>query len=536
MSPVNTTIRIDADTQDGVVNVDRLDQAAARLERRLSPAVLGSSLKSTASLALQNTAAFGGMGRGANIVAGAIGILGSSLGAINPLFGIVGLAVGIITTKLLENEETIHKVAAATRVEAEAVVALVNANDRLSVIASRIRDDLVAEIVLERQLLTQKLLGQELTSAEINLLFQKNNASRQGLTDDQVKVIVERTLNSTREESINRVAELNKRLDALAETTRYNTEKEKEAKEVQDAVNAATRDRRVLIEANMKALAIQSEAEKLAAETAMRGIDVTQEQIVASFEERKRIAQEAFANSIDLETMSVAEIVARRNLLLAQLADLDAQREAAIAQHNAKVEAMHRGTTVDLTREYQIREAALQQSINKMTSIYGVFGGAVERLIRGQTALHGGFAAFIVQTTGEAIQATLRIYATLWAAEAAANAITNPAVAASKARAAALAGVAVGIVGAATEVAVSAITRSSEQLVASQTEFSETGADGSTRRGRTLAQLGPINITSSSTFIINGSVYGVTQLFELYQQWRDDELRSLGRDVAEASR
>jgi hypothetical protein len=160
-------------------------------------------------------------------------------------------------------------------------------------------------------------------------------------------------------------------------------------------------------------------------------------------------------------------------------------------------------------------------------------GAAFTKILLGQTKGHAGWSAFFVETTADAVSTILKAYASLWAAEAAANAITNPPVAATKARAAALAGVAAGVVAAAGAAAAESIRGRADE--SAEIDEGLTGAEGGAR-GRTLVARGPTTLNYTATMVVNGHVFDTADVFEMFDQFNRDQVRRAGFDSEEIAR
>ena len=523
---LDTIIRMGVDSADGVRETTKLDKAFTQISSRSAPMLAG-AFRASAAEALSNVDAFGSLGRYANVVSGTIGSLAGSLGAINPLFGIAGAAIGFMVGKLSEKDRVIKEVTASVYANADALVALINGNTTLSSLASKIREEQVASIVLERSLMERKVQGFQLTQTEINLLMNKNNIERQGIADKELIAIIERALNVTRDEAINRLLELNNKLDELSESERRN-------KETKDALALATKELNLNL-ANEEALsAAIADQLKTQASNAQRLLDIEVQRAQVAARGQGGGLTEIIAGS---EAIIAAEQAAYEQRI-SEANAFDGSRQVLEAEFTLFVEQEEQRRT-DAVLRYTQQQLAAKKAADaaaaksKQTAaqmeLKSMAATAAQMLLIQKASLGEAIEAIIAEQ-----QARLAAIAIVAAVEAVFYAFTNPAVAASKAAAAAMAGAGVGALG-----VLRGVLSGPGGGEQSEDELSLAGdstASSSQRTGRTLVQQGPITLNYHAILTVQGHVLDITDLHDLFSEWNEQQLRRAGFDTKQRAK
>ena len=516
---LDTIIRMTVDSAQGVASTDKLNTSMGTLSSR-GVKTLGEGFGSLATQAIAASGASQALGVQENFLSGTLSMAAQSVGMINPLLLVMTIAGTAAVTMFLNKRKATDDLRESLEKYSSTLEKVAKGDSQYAILAER---------VLE---IRRKLVEQELRQIETKIALASVGLKEAGIWDRLISylaagagtygVLAAQMANTT-------VAgdEQTKMLAALLSQWQKTSEALNQHTRSADDVAGS------IINLKLKWLDLEegiasatfSEGEYLVAlkELAQSRAGLMREQLALELEDERLTDEE----KRQMRLNSGMEV----ELMLAGI-------QKKYADYHDKIRKMQADTTVDLSQEFKKREALFGQYVLKTNAQYAVLGSAFMRLIQGQTASHSGFAAFIVQTTGEAVQAMLSTYAAIWAAEAVANAISNPVVAASKAKAAAMAGIGVGIVGALTSAAVGAITARTEDTL-SEDELSLTGdstASSSQRTGRTLVQQGPITLNYHAVLTVQGHVLDITDLHDLFDEWNGEQLRRAGFDTKQRAR
>lgn len=512
MADQNTTIKINADTQQAVNNVAKLQQSMDMMSKRVMPS-MGAAFGSLSGQLVS-------MQTGVSGFAGVLSMMGQGLMMVSPLMGAAAVGALALTSAMTKKKEAVKETTEALKWNDAALVALMKSNDSLTDILRNYQTTILGGLRAEEQTLAAKIAKLGFTEDELAAMEKLGFAHIRAAESEK---FANEEIRKEFEATAVKLAAVRERIKALTE---WEVEAGKKATDAASKLAA----QRLAIDNAFTAMVANNQAEELAGQQALIEAELKLADVrtnaafnsvaegAAAYATMRQLTQEYYDFRLSLVSGNAdaeATIELQRVAALEQLA----QREMKMVENTTKA-----------------KNKLAKQSVDFAIMSYQVMGNAIQRAIQGQLAQHGGFAAFFVQTTGEAIQGVLKAYAALWAAEATANAITNPAVAATKAKAAAMAGVAVGIVGALTDAAVGAITKENEQAASADKALAGGGTDVSTRGGRTSVAAGPVNLYYNSTMVINGNVYDKGDLFDLMDQWNMNNMRTAGADAATRAR
>lgn len=561
----DTSINFNANTVAAVASMGNMDRAMMVLSKKSGPAV-GSAFAMLGSQAINMTTGFGG-------AAGGLNALAQSAFAFTPAIGLAAVAVAGIIALMTRKKEAVAASTKELDINYVALGKLAGANNALGESMRARREEMIAEKTVQLSGLESKLKSQEAEDALAK------SVRMSGLTaDDYAKKLTGQTIAQL--EARNEWEAVREATNRATAGTKNYTAEDEARKSQMDQTRLAAQQLREDIDNLNKAdvdasKAAKEHAKKLADQrfAIMRAGDAINEN-----ERRERTGGEkgeleAINALAEVRTHAEFRTVEAANQAFAmrleaentfysfQLANLEAfnmSEEEAQIRHEAALASIMQRRAETTKRVTEAQNKLTLKAVDTQILAYNVAGSAFERAIRGQLSQHAGFSAFMIQTTGEAIQAVLKSYGTLWAAEAAANALTNPAVAISKARAAAMAGVAVGIVGALTDVAVQSVTKQSEKELSLYDEIKrqemenaerdavrdqvrsdlgyDTSPGGGGRSRQSLASTGPVTIYYSQSNVVNGNVYGMDDLFAIMDRYNENLFRRLGLDLSQAVR
>lgn len=494
---MDSVLRIRSDTAQGEAGITRTAKAMDVVSKRSAPA-LGAAFGSMSGQVLSMTTGLSGL-------SGVLSMVGQSMLLLSPAMAAAAIAAAAVTGIIIKNKDAFRENTATIAANRGALDELAKSTAPYAAEARALlalRDtEAKQDLARAQRALTMAKHGQR----EATLLERLTGSMKwvNMETAEQAKLVTELTL---------KVAALNKELGVFSEGEKRAADLLKGIgtagpMSAADANEKLTAQRIALNEANDTALA-QAVAAHLNEQTAstQKLLDIERQRAQL----RAQTVSETDASAI--VKASEAVIAAEQAAHMERLANANAftgERQVLEAGFTLFVEGEMARRTKALDNAQKQQNKLLKNSIDFQVTAYSVAGGAFERAIRGQMAQHGGFTAFMVQTVGEAVQATLKAYGALWAAEAAANTLTNPAVAATKARAAAMAGIAVGVVGALTDVAVSSITSQSER--AQQDEAQATGS-GVRTTSRATVSTGPVNIFNNVSMSVYGHVFDIVAI------------------------
>lgn len=161
-------------------------------------------------------------------------------------------------------------------------------------------------------------------------------------------------------------------------------------------------------------------------------------------------------------------------------------------------------------------------------AMVGAMRSNAEKLAAAEMSLAKFVAKSVIDTAADAVAQELEIRATLWAAKAIAAAAEFNFYSAAKFTAAA----AMGFAGAGLVRAAAASFFAAEDHVSEDIDAIETVGKKSTV-GRTLVQQGPVTLNYNSTFIVHGSLFGIDDMHDQWDEWNLSNLRRAGYDAEE---
>lgn len=528
-------MRVDMDTQAAVANTSRLNQATTQLASR-GVSTLGSGFGSLATQAIAASGAQQALGVQGTFLSGSLSMVAQTVGMVNPAMLALIIAGTAATTMFLSKKKAAEDLNKVLETNADKLRAVADSNTQYATVA---RDLLT--VLKEQQQVKIVAIQIDIELAKAGLRHAETldyvKTAAIGLGTYMATIFAPALLLAGI--SIDEVTGFLKKQANVISTGQVSIELDEQRKRITELIpewykllqglqgtGAASK------EAAADLLSLRSRVIELQQALAKETGGASAAQAQALYRAQKQLIEDraakelaaAAGNADALRLIEEAKFLQLQQLLLQYTNDYPLVLETTVEVHADAGRRIVLQTEAYRKKAREINIQAVKQEI----ALYGVLGGAFQRLIAGQTAMHGGFAAFMVQTGGEAIQALLKTYATLWSAEAAANIITNPAIAASKMRAAAIAGVGIGLVGAATSVAVDAITRNSEAAVG-EVQASLAGTEGrSGTVGRTLVQQGPLTLNYRATMIVEGHIFDTKDIEEYWHQLNANQLRSAG--------
>lgn len=508
---MSTTLKVNADTKQAVQEVSKLDLATNKLATGTVPA-LGSGLGSLSSTLAATSGFAQATGINVTALAGTFAIAGQALGALNPIILVATIAAGIAAVAYFALRESQEE----WRMEIEADI------DALGRLASGTTDMAGKSRVLVDHFVV--LTQAELVLAEADLALIETGRRRIEVMDvlaavgslQMLKALALMTggtiaLDESSKDYLDtlrgvvlRVDELRGRLDSLS-----SAEGEEEASLIR--LRAAVLS---LQSARLKAQGDTDvqEAERIAKAQIQIIKDSATQKIETTAAEGE--AQILIWEAATLRIEAVWLDLTKRYPIIMDSVVVEAERQAA-AWTIPWLEAQKQVLSAQ-ARANRLQAALMQESAK-----------AGAEVAAGQISVAQAVGRATLGFAREAVAGELEARAKLWAAEAiAAAAHFNFAKAAGLAAAAIAGGIAVGFI------------RSAGQ---DQDEFiqdeSVTGVGGGrSSSGRTLIQRGPLTLNYSATMIVNGHVFDLSDIFELFQRFNEDQVRRAGFDAIESSK
>lgn len=510
-SNVDTTVRINSTANTS--GFTRTQMATEQLSRQAIPR-LGSGFGSLATQAIAASGAAEKLGVQGTFLSGTLSLVGTSIGMVNPL--ILGLTIaGTLAATMFLNKK--------------------NAADQARESLDKNRSSLekVAKGNSEFAETAQHLLEVRRQSVETEL---KELEVKIKLAEAGVKEL------STWERltaALFAFGNVAKMASAITGQTTISLDEQSEA------ISKALGEWQQLSETLGRHTRTNADVQKSLLSLELKWIDTT-EQIVALTERRQDAEQTALvaaefrAQIMREQAQQEIEIVGTTEKeKIAIMMNAETEIELMLLRIRDKFRHSYEGTTVDLSQQvdFQIAQwlkgeraqlSATARVARVSAALYGATTQSFAAAAAGRISVAQAVAQATIGFATEAAAGELEAHAKVWAAEAIAAALTNPAVAATK-----LAALAAATAGAAF---IRSLTPTFQTPTANaaidEGLTGDLSSQGSDRRGRTLVNQGPVNITQSSTFIVQGNVFALEDIKELFFDWQRDLTRSLAADVA----
>jgi len=532
---LTTRMRIDMDTQQAVANIDQL--------AKRSVPVLGTAFRASATDILHASGAMGALGKSAPFLSQGLTQIAMGVGMMNPLMLAATVGVAALTAAFVTKEQQIKLATKAVNVNADALVTLINKNAEVAAVAEQMRQNRIAELETERSVLEAKLKNSNAARDLFDKEMQQAILRDESFKKSKDLIALEQFGNATTAERANRLAEVIGELVKLNSVHDEATKKAAELAKAQERLNEANE------EAIGSALADQLKSQ---ADNAQKLLDIETQR--AQLRARKEDAglTEIIAASeaiVAAEQIAYETRLANANAFDGSRQVIEAQFTFFVEQEEARrLDAMLKYTDEQLKALKAAEEAKRKVKLTTaQVELRSAATTAAQMLLIQKASLTQVIATVIAEQ--EARLAALAVVALV---EGIYYSITNPAAAASKFAAAAMAGA-----GAASLAAIgTAFTPRGggetieEQLLSDYKNQQERDAarqrlidqgllpgEGSAlagtdarsgTSGRTLVQQGPLTLNYRATMIVNGNVFDIQDVYQMWQQFNANQLRAAG--------
>lgn len=500
MADVVTSIRIDADTKAAVAEMARMEAGMNVLSKRAVPA-LGGAFGALSSQAISMTTGFSG-------ASGVLAAMGQTMLTMSPIIGGVAIAAAAVTTVILKQKDSFAEATEVIRINRDALQAVADANVHLSAKAKEliaIRDKAIQQELLQIELRIKLAeSGLREASAWDRLLAMVTSgggvyavaASQTNMVtvagDAQTKMLTE---------LIAKWSAFNKEIGTFDETAKSSFAFKPGAQigesGMMTMMDELDRQRTAQLSGMGTAGPMGTEQQQAALEAFKAGLN-----------ERTQIQFEAAQSIAQMEQM---------------YRDLGLQQDAAYSDAVIQIKDRETARLAALDKKQ-----AKEFSLGKELQLKAAVGTAAQMLILQNASLRETIAAVLAER-----QAHLASLAVVALAEGVYYSFTNPAIAASKFKAAAMAGggaIALGAIG-------SAFGSDMDQRAAeSSVGASGTGGGRSQSNGRTLVSQGPVTLYYSATFVVQGHVFDKTDIFNEFSMWNMENLRRAGFDAGQRAK
>lgn len=262
------------------------------------------------------------------------------------------------------------------------------------------------------------------------------------------------------------------------------------------------------------------------------------EQLQVFYEERRAIIEDAAAQELEkVQGNAEAEALIKEALHL-RLEELRLAHSEQMASFNELDAIVVETTAARMLKTWANTFKAQENLLDRAARIQQNFMTAGNKAFaeaqQGRISIAQAAAKMVILAVADEVAQELEIRAKLWIAQAIAAAASwrfDQSAMYLAAAAAAFAGAAF-VRGAAESAFIEEpepAARDDEALAGSPEAETE-------RRGSTVVSEGPLTLNYQATQIINGSVYAVDELFDLWQDFNEDQLRSAGGDARQRTR
>lgn len=473
---VGTTVRIGADTGQAEVALSRVQRGFEVMQSRTMP-MLQDSFRGTSRYAIAMTGALQGIGMQGEMLRGPLGMIASSLGAINPAFLVLATAGGLVAGMMMRQREEAEKLTETTKKYIEQMAPLIILQSQIGMYA---RQQTLEQIQVNRTAMSALETRRKETQALIEAggVYEKFNTVQHGT------VAVSRIQTKT-------VADLKLELQKLT--------------------------------GEMGGLV--AESEKLAGRLYESGFKGATAEVVKHKEEIAKLRNQLDELALEYNVWPKQAIGIIREMEYDQIGERMIYGGMTEAEYMAKAKSAS-------TKIMQIDKNRL----DKQGAMVRNYESIVQSMLLQRVSLQKAIGLAMVSLVGEEIAGQLEKKAVLWAAEAlAAAAAMQWGSAALWAAAAAAAGAGAAVIR--SEVAASQ-ERASGGAGGGIGDGGGAGAIGSgtIERGRTVISQGPITLNYSAVFSVAGNIYDTGDLRRLWSQWNQDQLRSAGLDAAQRAK
>jgi len=534
---LTTMMRIDMDANAAMAEVRRMQYAMTtlaqtgvnRLATQMGAAseatneltartgIGAGSMRVFASQVMASSEAAQALGIRAGPLSTALNLLGQGLGGLNPLMLAGAAAATILATAFFKERETVDDVVAAIGKYREGLSLAAERHDELSASAQRLIDKYQDLLVKQNALIRSEILQAEADVASINArnlkLLQSQaffislgfwrtalidlTQSTAGL-DTELAALYGQLIENEKAQGLHGKSAKDAAADVLSLRSRVLELQEALAK---SSGGASLAEAQAFYQARMQLIGDQAAEEIAAAEGNRDAIVLIEE---AKFLKLQELLLQYTSNyPIQLEDIVVAseDAASKIHLTEEKYRDLNAKGNKKDAAEITKVQLT--------AAQLQLRSAA---------------STAANMLLLQKASLRETIASIIAEQ-----QARLAALAVVALIEGVFYSITNPAAAASKWAAAAMAqgagAIALGAIGTAFAPRDGGAPTAEEQ--AGLAGLAGTEGHGSTS-GRTLVQQGPLTLNYRASMTIVGNVMAISDVREMWLEWNADLLRAAG--------